>query len=99
MKKEPPTPSDVARKLVEIYERPFGGKPTGRYRISPKNLRSLMQRRRISDEIVRLLTEEMFELGFVFIDMESFFVVTSARTHTNYRRVPDSMVKQADDEQ
>ncbi|MBC8268286.1 MAG: hypothetical protein H8E36_06030 [Rhodospirillaceae bacterium] len=93
MKKERPAPNEVARELVNFYDQPFGGKSTGRYRISPKNLRSLMQRRRISDEFVRLLSEEMFELGFVFIDMESFYVVTSARTYTNYRRVSDAMIK------
>ncbi|MGY9002896.1 MAG: hypothetical protein ACKVIF_06865 [Rhodospirillales bacterium] len=83
---------DVATKLAKMYDEPFGSKPTGRYRISPKNLRTLMKRRRISDKLVKQLTEEMFELGFVFIDMESFYVVTSARTFTNYRRVADTMV-------
>ncbi len=83
---------EVAKKLVDFYEHPFGGKSSGRYRISPKNLRRLMQRRRISDETIRLLAEEMFELGYIFIDMQSFYVVTSARSFSNYRRVADALI-------
>ncbi|NQV48663.1 MAG: hypothetical protein HQ504_12905 [Rhodospirillaceae bacterium] len=85
-------PYEVAKKLVDFYERPFGGKSNGRYRISPKNLRRLMQRRRISDEFIRLLAEEMFELGYIFIDMQSFYVVTSARSFSNYRRLADALI-------
>ena len=96
MMKNRPTHYEVARKLVEFYEQPFGGKPPGRYRISPKNLRGLMQRRRITDEFVLRLTEEMFELGFVFVDLESFYVVTSVRTFSNYRRVSDAMIQKTD---
>lgn len=87
-----PSPDEVARKLAAFYNQPFGGKPTGRYRISPKNLRRLMQRRRISDKFVRQLSEEMFELGFIFVDLESYFAVISARSLNNYRRVSDSMI-------
>jgi hypothetical protein len=88
-----PTPYEVACKLVSFYEQPFGGKPSGRYRVSPKNLRRLMQRRRITDEFLKMLSEEMFELGFVFYDMEAFYVVTSARTFTNYRRLADALAE------
>lgn len=88
-----PTPEEIARNLADFYDQAFGGKASGRYRISPKNLRALMRRRRITDEFVQMLTEEMFELGFVFIDMESFYVVNSARTYANYRRVADAMIK------
>lgn len=90
--KKRPTPYDVACKLSDFYDQPFGGKKSGRYRVSPKNLRRLMQRRRIADEFVRLLVEEMFELGYVFIDMESFYVVTQARTFSNYRRLADALI-------
>ena len=93
MPNDRPTPYEVARELANFYEQSFGGKANGRFRISPKNLRGLMQRRRISEEFIRLLTDEMFELGFVFIDLESFYAVNSVRTYANYRRVTDSMVK------
>jgi len=86
------TSHDIATRLIGFYDRAFGGKPNGRYRISPKNLRRLMQRRRITDDDKKELANEMFELGFVFIDLESFYVITSARTFTNYRRLSDSLV-------
>jgi hypothetical protein len=85
-------PFEIPRKLAEFCEQPFGGKPNGRYRISPKNLRRLSQRRRISDEFVQVLAEEMFELGYVFTDMESFYVVASTRAFTNYRRLTDTLI-------
>ncbi|MDA0230302.1 MAG: hypothetical protein O3B21_08935 [Proteobacteria bacterium] len=90
---ERPLASEVARRLAEFYEQPFGGKANGRYRVSPKLLRRLAQRRRISDEFAAQLAEEMFELGYVFIDLESFYVVTGARTYTNYRRLAESSIK------
>lgn len=91
-----PTPCEVARKLAVFYDKSFGGKASGRYRISPKNLRSLMQRRRISDELVRSLADEMFELGFVFIDLESFYVVNNVRSYNNYRRLADVLIDPSD---
>ena len=93
MENNKPTPYEVACKLVSFYDQPFGGKPTGRFRISPKNLRKLAQRRRISEEFIRQLDEAMFEMEYVFVDMELFYAVTSSRTFTNYRRVADAMVE------
>jgi len=94
--KDRPTPYEVACKLATFYDQPFGGKQSGRYRISPKNLRQLTQRRRISDKFVRRLAEAMFEMEYVFVDMESYYAVTSTRTFTNYRRVADALVERRD---
>ena len=82
----------AAERLIGLYGQRFGGKNEGRYRISAKNLRRLCQRRRLSDECRRNLAEEMFENGFVLIDLETFFAVTRASTFTNYRRVGDALV-------
>ncbi|NQV58923.1 MAG: hypothetical protein HQ502_04605 [Alphaproteobacteria bacterium] len=86
------TPIEVAKKLADFYDQSFGGKSNGRYRISPKNLRRLAGRRRISEEFKRLLAEEMFEEGYVFIDMDTFYVVINARSFTNYRRLADALI-------
>jgi hypothetical protein len=88
-----PTPYEVASKLSGFFSESFGGKPSGRFRVSPKNLRHLAKRRRLSEEFVRQLADEMFELGFLFLDLETFYVVTSARTFSNYRRLPDSLAE------
>ena len=77
---------DTADRLAALYERPFGGKSSGRYRIPAKLVRQLADRRRLYEEDVRQLTRALFERGYVLIDMESFFVVLSANTFVNYRR-------------
>jgi uncharacterized protein YcgL (UPF0745 family) len=82
----------VADRLAELHGRPFGGKPKGRYRIAMKLVRSLAGRRRLYEDDVRALGRAMLERGFVLIDMESFFVVTSANTFVNYRRANEACV-------
>lgn len=86
------TAHQIAGKLAEIYEQGFGGKPRGRYRISMKHMRTLTARRRVTPEIVQAIASELFEMGYVLIDMETFFVVLAQRTFSSYRRVSDSCV-------
>ncbi len=85
--------SSAAEALCAMYGRRFGGKASGRYRIATKLLRELADRRRLYEDDIRNLTREMFERGFVLIDMDSFFVVMSANTFVNYRRANDDMIK------
>lgn len=77
---------DVATHLARLYAEDFGGKHSGRYRISSKLLRDLMGRRRLHPEDYAGIARALLEEGFVFIDMESFFVVMSANSFVNYRR-------------
>ena len=79
--------SDIAaNRLAEMYSEEFGGKPSGRYRISRKLLAELLGQRRLYANDVTALTRALLEKGFVLIDMESFFVVMSANAFVNYRR-------------
>lgn len=80
----------IAEQLAALYEQPFGGKDRGRYRISMKHLRALTGRKRVPQDTIGKIGEEMFELGYVLIDLEAFFVVLAQRTFTSYRRVSDS---------
>jgi len=80
-------------RLVDLYERPFGGKRSGRYRIAAKLVRQLAGRRRLYEDDVRELTRSMLERGYLLIDMESFFVVMSANTFVNYRRANEDCVE------
>jgi hypothetical protein len=80
------TSETAAKRLAEMYKEEFGGKPSGRYRISRKLLAELVGQRRLYAEDVPTLTRALFEEGFVLIDMESFFVVMSANAFVNYRR-------------
>jgi len=83
----------TVRRLTALYEEPFGGKPGGRYRISAKLLRRLSGRRRLYESDVTRLAREMYESGFVLIDMDTFYVVTSTRTFNNYRRVGEARLR------
>ncbi|SEP96029.1 hypothetical protein [Thalassovita taeanensis] len=82
-----------ADKLADLYTKEFGGKSDGRYRIPVKLLRQLLQRRRLYDSDTLILSRALFERGFVLIDMETFFVVLSANTFVNYRRVSEDVLK------
>ena len=81
------THDQIASRLASLYTEEFGGKPSGRYRIPEKLLKEIMGRRRLYAEDRTALTRALFELGYVLIDMDSFFVVMSANAFVNYRRV------------
>jgi hypothetical protein len=72
-----------------MYGEPFGGKVSGRYRISAKLLRQLARRRRLYADDIQLLSRAMLERGYILIDMETYFVVLSASNFANYRRASD----------
>ncbi len=87
-----PTERQVAAQLAELYGQGFGGKERGRYRISMKHLRVLTKRKRVPAAMLRKIGEELFELGYVFIDMETFFVILAQRTFSSHRRVSDGAI-------
>jgi hypothetical protein len=80
---------EIAARLADLYEVGFGGKNRGRYRISMKYLRMLAGRNRVSPEAIRKISEELFEFGFVLIDLETYFVVLAQNTFRGYRRVAE----------
>jgi hypothetical protein len=82
-----PAIEKAAKSLAGLYGSNFGGKTSGRYRIPQKLMRDLLGRRRIYPKQVQQLTRAMLELGFVLIDMDSFFVVLGSNAFVNYRRV------------
>ncbi len=89
--------SQIAEDLATLYERGFAGKDRGRYRVSMKHMRALTGRRRVTDDVIQKISEELFELGFVLIDLETYFVVLAQRTFNSYRRVSDSTLTQLTD--
>lgn len=86
----------VADHLGRLYEKPFGGKKLGRFRISMKLVRELAKRRRLYEDDIRDLQRAMIERGYVLVDMDTFFVVMSANTFVNYRRVNDETIHRED---
>lgn len=82
----------VAFELCRLFEVEFGGKPRGRYRICEKLLRHLFVQSRLYPETITQLQRKIFELGFVLIDMDGFFVVIGAKTLSTYRRAGPAVV-------
>jgi len=88
-----PDPAAVADQLAALYERPFGSKPKGRYRVARKLVGKIAGRRRLYEDDVRSLARELLERGYVLIDMDSFFVIMSANTFVNYRRANEDSIQ------
>lgn len=86
--------NEVAKRLQELYTVSFGGKSSGRFRIPEKLVKEMMGCRRLYPEDRTALTRALFELGFVLIDMDSFFVVMSANSFVNYRRASKEALEQ-----
>lgn len=84
---------EVATNLADLYGISFGGKPKGRYRISPKLMRKLSGRRRLSESYIRELSGELFEIGYVLVDLELYYAVVSIQTFSSYRRLNDFLVE------
>jgi hypothetical protein len=84
-----PSPLQVAERIAALYEVLFGGKDRGRYRFSMKQMRALTGRKRVPPGIIRKIGEEVFERGYVLIDLETYFVVLAQATFRSYRRVSD----------
>jgi hypothetical protein len=85
-----PNERHVAKRLADLYETKFGGKERGRFRFSMKQMRALTGRQRVPGGTIRKIGEEVFELGYVLIDLETYFVVLAQSTFRSYRRMSDS---------
>ncbi|MDF1719218.1 MAG: hypothetical protein P1U65_00930 [Minwuia sp.] len=84
------SPRTVAVQLAELYERPFGGKSHGRFRIPIKLVRRMLQQKRVWPDQIEAIRRELYDLGYVLHDMEGFWVVVSQRTFSSYRRVNEA---------
>ena len=84
----------VAAMLELLYDQRFGGKENGRFRISRKFLREIARRQRISDDFLDELADELFELGFVLINAETFLAVLNQRLLNGYRRATKAAIEQ-----
>ena len=77
----------IADDLVELYGQSFGGRDGGKFRISRKFLRQIAGRRHLSQSFLEQIEEELYERGFAFIDIETYFAVIDQRQFNSYRRV------------
>jgi hypothetical protein len=83
---------DVIDRLVALYERPFGGKPRGRYRISMKLMCRIVGQRRVWPEQVEAIRRGLYERGYQLVDQETYFAIVSQQTFVSYRRVNEASI-------
>lgn len=55
-------------------------------------MRRIARRRRLYETEIRALSVALYELGYVLIDMDTFYVVMNANSFVNYRRANDDCV-------
>jgi hypothetical protein len=76
--------------LVDLYDRPFGGKVRGRFRVSTKLLCDYLGKRRLWPDEIEAIGRVLYQRGYVSVDMGSYLVILSHKTFTNYRRVNEA---------
>ena len=89
----------IAQRIIALYERPFGGKTRGRFRISMKHLRQLCGMKRLYESDMTALHRALYAHGYAMVDMETYVVVLSHRTFASYRRLNDASVVEVENEE
>lgn len=84
----------VVKFLKEIYEKEFGGKERGRFKIARSSLRRLTGLKRLNNEAISDIADAAFNEGFVLIDLGDYFAVVEEAVMLNYRPVPKSVLLQ-----
>jgi hypothetical protein len=82
----------VAKILSEIYEKKFGGKGRGRYQISYAGLKHIAGRARLGEKFMAEVGDELFEMGFVLVNLAPDFAVVDLAIMGRYRKVPQSIL-------
>ena len=64
-------PRQLAEKLKDIYEQPFGGKKRGRFRTSRQNIRRLAKSPVLTDSYIHAVYEELLYFDLILINIDS----------------------------
>ena len=87
MSKRRPSVQQASEVLITLYDAPFGGKRSGRYRLSRKAMREILGRRHLPPVVLEELIDEVFEAGYLLLDLETHFAILEQRIVNNYRNV------------
>lgn len=87
-----PEIAEAVSQLVSLYDRPFGGKQRGRYRISMKLMRRMLGQRRVWPDQIEEIRRRLYERNYLLIDLETYFIIVSQQTFTSYRRVNEASI-------
>ena len=78
----------------QIYETPFGGKTRGKFLISRDGLKDLLGVARLTTSILDELVDECLNRNIAFIDLDDCFAVVDEGFVRNFRKVPNSLVRE-----
>jgi hypothetical protein len=84
----------VAERLAAIHSETFGGKIVGRYRISRAKLLQLLNINMLRDKVIKELEEELFELGFSLMYMDTHFCILEVSVTANWRNVTKKIINE-----
>lgn len=88
------TCSETVETLLSLYDKSFGGKQRGRFRISAKLLCRIVGQRRIWPEQVEAIRRELYERGYLLVDLETYYAIVSQKTFAGYRRVNEASIEE-----
>lgn len=83
--------ADVVKVLLAIYDEEFGGKASGRFRLTRGNFRRLCGRKRLEESTITRMVDAALEEGLVLTELGDFFCVCKESVLLNYRPVPKSV--------
>ncbi len=88
------TPQEVALDLKEFFDKPFGGKQNGRYKITKVAFRKLCERKRVPPSFIKDVIDEAYEIDIAVIELGDDFAVNEAKKLRGQRRLPVAILNE-----
>jgi hypothetical protein len=76
----------------EVYERTFAGKARGRFVLSRRQLKRIIDTRRLDGRTVARLQDYALDKGLMIIDLDDHFAFAEVGVFDRWRRVPDAVL-------
>ncbi|MDD3029235.1 MAG: hypothetical protein PHS57_03005 [Alphaproteobacteria bacterium] len=89
-----PTPKQIVKRIIKLYEMEFGSKERGRFFIPAELFRRLADRRRIEDSFKDQVINEAYENDLVITDHSDGYSIIEEKVMTNYRRVTKGVIEE-----
>jgi hypothetical protein len=86
------TPKECASVLAEIYDKAFGDKQSGGYRIDRDALRNITGRPIFHQTVIEDAADWLVERGLILIDRDHYFVIMRPAVLDGIREVPDDVL-------
>lgn len=84
---------EVAKILISLHDRQFRSRRTGKYRISRSALRAVCGRHKLTERFLEEIETELFERGYVLVDLETYFAVMNQKLFDSFRRASSATVQ------